>query len=480
MDLYARHPSTDSEYPSDVKEYIIKKGPLKVSIPGHALSLVGWVYNESIGEECWILKDSQGPSFGENGYVLTPIHGGEVTSIGMGYSGVVPPSGESYEVRCVDNDGDGYYNWGIGEKPPTCPESTPEEEDCDDSNPALGPYDKCYHCVKLPNAVEDVVSRGRNPDIILDESDNPIIAFGGYSASQTIGCAVKEGEEWNVTYIADEEASTGGNFPCLVQSGDEVGIIYDIPGTMRKLRFTIKSGDTWAEPVDVTPYHSQRCSATVDDEGVIHLAYIGDVEPSSFFNYGVYTQRIGDAWSTPTRFSNNTTVEAISMDKTSTGPCVAYIQTTPIRVMYTYHNGSDWVTQEVSEVWHVGGTNNISLAVGPGNIIHIAYYSASTRDIRYTFFDGEEWSTPAIVDGDTSRELSIDVASDGTPRICYRKGGDIIYAWPKPDGDWGKYLVAQNVGNHGRIVMKLDNQDKPHIVFADETTGNVRYATTRE
>lgn len=283
-DLYGRHPSTDEEYPNDLKEYLITKGPRKVSIPGHALCLVGWGHDELLGEY-WIMKNSQEPSYGENGYFLTPIYGGELSSMGMGYSGVVPPSGSLYEVSCVDNDGDGYHNWGVGEKPPTCPESSPPEEDCDDSDPSLGPYDKCYHCVKLPNLAEDVATGGKNPDIILVGSNNPVIAFEGYSSDHAIGYAVKEEEGWSVTYVGDEQASTGGRYPCLVQSGDGIGIIYDIPGSMRKLRFTHRVDDTWLEPVDVTPIHSQRCSATVDGDGNIHIAYIGETEPGSFFNY---------------------------------------------------------------------------------------------------------------------------------------------------------------------------------------------------
>ena len=49
------------------------------------------------------------------------------------------------DIVCVDNDGDGYYNWGIGPKPATCP-NCPDAEDCDDSTPLIGPYDEKYEC----------------------------------------------------------------------------------------------------------------------------------------------------------------------------------------------------------------------------------------------------------------------------------------------------------------------------------------------
>ena len=52
------------------------------------------------------------------------------------------------DIDCADNDGDGYYNWGIGPKPATCP-NCPDEEDCDDSSPLIGPYNEKYECTVL-------------------------------------------------------------------------------------------------------------------------------------------------------------------------------------------------------------------------------------------------------------------------------------------------------------------------------------------
>ena len=59
----------------------------------------------------------------------------------------------SYEIACYDKDGDGYFNWGISlNKPPACPSDSPEEEDCDDSNPNLGPIHADGRCTLLTEA----------------------------------------------------------------------------------------------------------------------------------------------------------------------------------------------------------------------------------------------------------------------------------------------------------------------------------------
>ncbi len=49
------------------------------------------------------------------------------------------------DIVCEDKDGDGYYNWGIGPKPASCPSWVPDEEDGDDSDPNYGPMDEYGH-----------------------------------------------------------------------------------------------------------------------------------------------------------------------------------------------------------------------------------------------------------------------------------------------------------------------------------------------
>jgi len=55
---------------------------------------------------------------------------------------------EDYEIACVDNDSDGYCNWGISEnKSSSCPLFCKTEKDCDDSNSNLAGFDANYNCI---------------------------------------------------------------------------------------------------------------------------------------------------------------------------------------------------------------------------------------------------------------------------------------------------------------------------------------------
>lgn len=46
------------------------------------------------------------------------------------------------DIACEDRDGDGYFNWGVGAMPPSCPAGVRTEPDGDDSAPCLGPMDE--------------------------------------------------------------------------------------------------------------------------------------------------------------------------------------------------------------------------------------------------------------------------------------------------------------------------------------------------
>ena len=71
------------------------------------------------------------------------------------------------DIVWEDTDGDGFYNWGIGDKPSSCPSWVPEEPDGDDSNPTIGPIDEFGNTIDI------------NPD------DNPIIYINSDTSSSS-------------------------------------------------------------------------------------------------------------------------------------------------------------------------------------------------------------------------------------------------------------------------------------------------------
>jgi len=144
-------PTWHSEY--NLKRAIIEHGPLSGGIyrpreMKHAMTLAGYFYfpNQN-GTLVWIFKNSWGKNWGNQGYgyMKVPMKDINWTRVVLNpvYSEIKPR-----KISCVDNDRDGYCNWGISKNAPaTCSASCKAKpKDCDDSNPHLGPFERDFSC----------------------------------------------------------------------------------------------------------------------------------------------------------------------------------------------------------------------------------------------------------------------------------------------------------------------------------------------
>ena len=182
---YATYSSNTSTIDDlQLKTDIITKGPLQFCYITHCMSLVGFgVVKEGdrlhyaapysygapippnhplIGKMYWIAKDSQGPLFGDNGYIKMFIDLGTTYwfSYGSMTTPIIPaitlPTNAICTVHCTDRDNDGYAYWGIGNdgnnlawRQQHCPSNCWNNAvpDCDDSNPLLFGYNSLYECI---------------------------------------------------------------------------------------------------------------------------------------------------------------------------------------------------------------------------------------------------------------------------------------------------------------------------------------------
>ncbi|MBN1982158.1 MAG: hypothetical protein JW795_11545 [Chitinivibrionales bacterium] len=143
-------PSEDS-----LKRFLIHYGPLNVFINSmwHCMCLVGYARDTMTNQTTWILKNSFGVASGNNGYMHAQLTMSDCKTVDAFIPPVISKVHTDNDILCADRDGDGFYNWGIGSKPATCPAASSSQEDCDDSRSDLGPMVSDGSCKNIVSSI---------------------------------------------------------------------------------------------------------------------------------------------------------------------------------------------------------------------------------------------------------------------------------------------------------------------------------------
>ena len=163
--------------------------------------LVGYERDTDTGETVWILKNSWGTSWGENGYGYLKVSLNDIYLTYNLHSPVVSRI-TSYEIACRDADGDGYYNWGLSEEPPPSCKNVPSVRDCDDSDSNVALLKDDGSCVAavldkdkdgVPDTEDKCLDSDLSATVIIDKCDsgvtNQLFSNGCTISDRITACA---------------------------------------------------------------------------------------------------------------------------------------------------------------------------------------------------------------------------------------------------------------------------------------------------
>jgi hypothetical protein len=232
-------------------------------------------------------------------------------------------------------------------------------------------------------------------------------------------------------WVTPETVDTGGVGwgSSLVVDQSEIPKVSYCDFTNNKLKYAVRNG-SWGTPV------------TIDD--------------ACSFNLG-----IGET--------------SLALDGTS-NPHITYWSAGKLKRAY-YVLGGGWITEVIDSFSADVGRDN-AITRDKDGWFHVSYIDFTNKKLKYAHHNTVNWVIAAPIDDAQDAKTSIALDDHGGVHICYRKDGDLKYAYNSGKGfsTW----VTQTVDGGDPFVgefcsLKLDSHGKPRISYFDRTNGDLKF-----
>ena len=138
---------------SEIRDALVRHGPLVLGIRSlwHLCILVGYDRDPADGQRIWIIKNSWGEDWGEQGYGFLKLPVTDIYAVYALLSVDLLRDDQPLANVCRDADRDGYAAWGFKRARPAGCATIAGLQDCNDADSTLGPTLDDGRCAPIPS-----------------------------------------------------------------------------------------------------------------------------------------------------------------------------------------------------------------------------------------------------------------------------------------------------------------------------------------
>jgi len=167
---------------------------------------------------------------------------------------------------------------------------------------------------------------------------------------------------------------------------------------------------------------------------------------------------------------------SLALDASGT-PHVAYYDATSQNLKYAVRGAQGWNTTTVDSAGDVG--RHASLALDPSGTPHIAYYDATNRDLKYAVKDGVAWTIRTLDSaGDVGSQASMALDVLGNPYIAHFDAGNGFLKLTYRDGSTWSTVTGPgaNLAGAATAIVVHPMGFTPVIAHFDFATRSIKLA----
>lgn len=317
--------------------------------------------------------------------------------------------------------------------------------------------------------IDTAGNTGLHPAFLLDDNDIGFIAYYAVEDA-SIHLATASGLVWQRVNV-DRHRVTGMK-PSLALDATGLPAVTYVEASPAVLRLARFDGTGWQdEVVDPNEGAGVFSSLAPDASGGLGIAYMGGLPAQSL----EYAHWDGAVWLRETIVTSTPLHGSLAYDRSGVA-IVAYLDAAEARL--ARRGASTWSTELIEVVSPFGG--QISLALGRDDKPLVAYYDASTRDLKFARWTGSAWSIEVVDSmGDVGSSASLAIDAADHPGIAYFDVDNHALKYAQWTGSaWDLQVVDPNAYGDPYPSLAIDGSDRPRIAyFASLFPSTLRFAS---